>query len=184
MGKAMEAYLNATNELELGIGTSENVQKQLILMEEAQSKSEAASSKIGPLKAELNLLEAELKKTACLAPFDGIVLKRFNHEGSVVSFGDAIYTLCDPHRVWVEAEIRETDIGRISIGTPARIHFSAYPKKEWMGHVSYIGAATVDKSHLRAFSDGKATIPIKISLEKADASLKPGLSARVDLKIR
>lgn len=184
IGKAMESYLAATTELELGIGTPENVQKQLNLMEEAQNKSESAFAKVGALKAELSLLELELRKTTVAAPFEGIVLKRFNNEGAVVSFGDAVYTLCDPDRLWVETEVSEKEVGLIAIGTPAHIRVSAYPKKNLVGKVTYVGAATAEKSDQRPFSQEQATIPIKISVENPDSSLKPGLSARVNLKVR
>ncbi len=184
IGKAMEAYLTATSEVDLGIGTSEMVQNQLSLMEEAQNKSEAASFKTEGLKTQLHLLELELKKTALAAPFNGIILRRFNNEGSVVSFGDPIYTLCDPDRLWVEAEISEMEMAQVSLGTPAVVRVSAYPKKEIAGRVSYIGPATIAKSSQLPFSKEHAMIPIKISLENPEISLKPGLSAKVALKVR
>jgi RND family efflux transporter MFP subunit len=184
IGKAMEAYLAAATDVELGIGSPEKVQKQLAIMEEAQGKAESAVSKTGALKSELTALELELKKATLAAPFDGVILKRFKNEGEVLSFGDPIYTLCDTDRLWVETEIAETEIGNISLGTPARIRLAAYPKKEFKGEVSYIGPATVAKTDLLPFSEEKATVPIKISVENPDISLKPGLSAKVALKVR
>lgn len=184
IGKAMEAYLAASSEVELGIGPPDAVQKHLSLMEEAQERAEVAASKAIPLKTELDVLELELKKGSFIAPFDGVVLKRFKNEGAVLSFGDPVYSLCDLDRFWVETEIPEIEIGRIALGTPARIRLSAYPKKELKGEVSYIGPATVAKRDLLPFFGEKGVIPIKISVEKGDLSLmKPGLSAKVALKV-
>ncbi len=181
---AMDSYLAASAEVEMGMGSSEKVQKHLSTMEEAQAKAEAASSKTTALKSELNALEIELKKATTAAPFTGVILKRFKNEGEVLFFGDPIYTLCDTNRLWIETEVSETDLEAVSLGTPARIHLSAYPKKEFKGEVCYIGPATVAKRDHLPFSQENGTVPIKISIENPDISLKPGLSAKVALKVR
>jgi RND family efflux transporter MFP subunit len=184
IGKAMEEYLTATSELGLGIETSDQVKKHLALMEEAQEKSESAFSKLTTAKAELDLLNLQVKKMSLPAPFDGVILKRSKNPGAVVSFGEPIYVLSDPDRLWIEAEISENDIGNIAIGTPARIRLVAYPKKELLGKISYIGPATLSKSSFLPFTEQKEMIPIKISIDHPDLSLKPGLSASVGLKVR
>lgn len=178
IGKAMEEYLAATNELDETV-----IKRQLELMEEAQNKSELAFSQIAAAKTELAFLDLQVKKMTLTAPFDGIILKRSKNLGSVVSFGDPIYILCDPARLWIEAEVSENQIGQIAIGTPAAIRLPAYPNKEFAGKVSWIGPATVAKSSLLPFSSEKATLPIKISLENPNPALKPGLSAHIALKV-
>lgn len=175
VGKAMEAYLIASSDLDFG--SQDRVKLQLELMNEAQEKSERAALQVEELKTELSLLDLQLKKTVMTAPFDGIVLKRSANPGVVVSFGDPLYLLSDPDRMWVEAEVPEHEIGQVTIGTPARVRLLAYPKKELVGSVSYIGPATVAKS-------SQVFIPIKISIAKSEISLKPGLSATVALKVR
>ncbi len=184
IGKAMESYVAATTQFELGIGTQDQVKRQLALMDEAQEKTERALSEIGALKSELGLLDLELKKMVLVAPFEGVILKKAKNLGAVVAFGEPLYTLCDPNRIWVEAEIPEQEISHIAIGTPARIRLAAYPKKEWTGKVTYIGPATVAKSAMLPFSGNRQTIPIKISLENTSGLFKPGLSAQVGLKVR
>lgn len=173
MIQAMDAYLAASGEVELGINAAESIQKHLHLMEEAQGKSEEILLKAAPLKSELNFIELEMKKATLSAPFNGIILRRYENEGAVVSFGDPIYILCDPDRMWIDAEVPEMQIGQVAIGTPARIWINAYPNKEFAGQISYVGP-----------SSQAASIPIKISLQNKDPSLKPGLSAKVDLKVR
>lgn len=178
VGKAMEAYLGATNELELGmVGAAERVKNQLNLMQEAQEKSEKASAQLAVARSALADLELRVKKMT--APFDGKILKKFKNKGSIVSFGEPIYVLCDTDHVWVEAEVPEEEISLIQIGTPARIQLPAYPKKEFAGRVTYIGPATTGKSSLEPMQ--KTTIPIKMNI---DSTLKPGLSASIRLKVR
>ncbi len=182
LGKAMEDYLTATNGLELGAESSDESKKQLTLMEEAQEKSQQAHSQLTSVKTEMGLLDLQLKKMIFTAPFNGVVLKRLKTEGSVALFGDPIYTLSDPNRVWIDAEIPEEESSHVIVGTQARITLAAFPKKEFMGKVTYIGPATVVKREpILPFQ--KAKIPIKISIENSCVSLKPGLSATVRLKL-
>lgn len=184
IGQAMEAYLVASSELELGVGSQDQVKKQLALMDEAQEKTAEAVSKIGSAKTELSFLDLQLKKMTLAAPFDGMILKRSKNPGAVVSFGDPVYVLCDLSRMWIEAEISEREIGQIGIGTPARISLPAYPKKEFVGKVAYIGPATVAKSSFAPSSGQEAMIPVQISIESGNMALRPGLSAHVRLKVR
>lgn len=182
-GRVLEDYLSATSELEIGLGSQEKVKKQLNLMEESQEKSDGVLSHLAAVQDTLADLELQLKKTALVAPFDGIILKRSKHPGAVVSFGEPVYVLCDPDRLWIEAEVPEKEISRIVVGAPVRIQLTAYSKEEMTGKVSWIGPATVAKSAPFAISGQKETIPIRISLENPSFPLKPGLSARVGLRV-
>jgi multidrug efflux system membrane fusion protein len=161
MGRAMQAYLAAESEV-----------AHIKLMEEAQEKSEQAALEAEKLKTELALLDNELKKGTLVAPFDGVVLKKYADAGAALSLGAALYLISDPTQCWIEAEIPETQLSRVSIGTPAKICLTAYPNQELFGEVSYIGPAATSKM-----------FPIKISLMKTDLPLKPGLSAKVALKV-
>lgn len=179
MTKAMESYLALEN-----IGSVAEIETQLKTMEEAQWAAEEATKQAASLESELSFIDQELKKESFFAPFDGVILKRYKNEGTVILSGDPVYSLCDLKRVWIEAEISEREIGKISVGTLAKIRLNAYPKKEWQGKVSYIGPATKAKSEHLPIGNSKATIPIKIIPEDQEIFLKPGLSAKIDLKVR
>ncbi|OGN64234.1 MAG: hypothetical protein A3E80_01010 [Chlamydiae bacterium RIFCSPHIGHO2_12_FULL_49_9] len=172
MEKAMEQYLAANGEVGLSI------------LEEAQAKSESAASQLAALESEFLLLQSQEKKMVFAAPFDGIVLRKCKNAGAVLPFGEPVYVLADPNQIWIEAALPEKDLSRVSVGTPARVKIAAYPDQEWTGQVSWIGPATVAKAADLPFSGANVEIPIKITLEQGASSLKPGLSASVDLKVR
>lgn len=182
IGKAMEEYLAATNELQMGIGSAEKVKKQLAKMDEAQEKSEKASAQVMAVQSELGNLEMQLKQNTVFSPFEGQILKKLKNIGSIVSFGDPVYLICDTRHTWIESQIPEKQIGHIQIGTPAKVQLLAYPNKEFLGKVSYIGPATVSKSSLTQESTKEEKICIKISLDNS-VCLRPGLSARAWLKV-
>jgi RND family efflux transporter MFP subunit len=174
--RAMEGYLAASSE--------DLVRDQLALMDEAQAKVDECEKKVKSAKLELQSIDQQLKKMSFVSPMDGVVLKKAQNQGSVVSFGDPIYVLADPSQIWIEAAISEKELPKVALGSLARLQIPAYPNQEFSGKVIYIGPATVAKSSLLPFSKNNVTIPIKISIENGSLPLKPGLSAKVGLKVR
>ncbi|HSX26610.1 MAG TPA: efflux RND transporter periplasmic adaptor subunit [Chlamydiales bacterium] len=183
MEKAMQDYLSASTELDMGIGSQEMVNRHLSTLEEAQIKSEEATLQINQFNRELSDLDEQIKEMKFSAPFDAIVLKKSKNPGELISQGDPIYFLSDPRQIWIEAEIPEKELGQIAIGTPAKVRLPAYPKKEWQGKVAFISPATVSKISSLPFISQNEHVTIKISLEKQEVSLMPGLSAEVGLKV-
>lgn len=183
MEKAMQDYLASTTELEVGIGTQENIDFHLALLQKAQEKSELASHELQQLNRDLSLLNEETKKNNSYSPFDAIVLKKLKQLGDLVALGEPILTLSDPRKLWVEAEVSEKDLTKISIGTPAKIRLLAYPGKEWTGKISWISPATVSKISSLPFTSKEEKIAIKVALDDPDISLKAGLSAEIGLKV-
>lgn len=180
--EAMQAYLSMTSNLDSI--APDSVQKYLDQMEKGQLNAEGLSQEINKAKKNLELIDQDFKNHYFSAPFNGTILKRSKNPGSVITFGEPLYVLCDMSKLWVETEIPEKDLSQIKVGTSARIKLSAYPKKEFKGEITYIGPATTQKSSIEPFSSENQTIPIKISIETQNLLLKPGLTAAVDLKVR
>ncbi|MES2273598.1 MAG: small ribosomal subunit Rsm22 family protein [Chlamydiota bacterium] len=157
MEKAMQDYLSGEQE-----GGGE-VQKHLAILEEAQVKSERMTAQLTLAQTDLSLFDLQLKKMIFPAPFDGVILKRSANPGAVAAFGDPIYVLSDPSRTWIEAEIPETAVGSVHIGSPAAVRVAAFPNREWKGHVSWISPSAYSRNAKRC-----ETIAIKISLEGLD----------------
>ncbi|MES2603476.1 MAG: HlyD family secretion protein [Pseudomonadota bacterium] len=81
-------------------------------------------------KAALDLTRIEVH-----APIDG-VLANFNVKvGEVVNASIPLFSLVNDSRVWVEANLKETDLTWLRLGQPATIHIDAYPGLEWQGKV-------------------------------------------------
>ncbi len=180
MEKAMQDYLASSAELDVGIGTAEAVDRHLTQLQDAQIKSEEAAAQMNQLNREFTFLNDRSKKFS--APFDAIVLKKLKNSGDLASIGEPICSLLDPNQVWIEAQIPEKELGLISLGTPAKVRLIAYPGKEWSGKIIWISPATVSKiSSLPNTQDER--ISVKIALENKDFLLKPGLTARVGLKV-
>ena len=74
------------------------------------------------------------------SPVDGVVLVKAADVGEVLAAGTTIVTIGDIDHPWLRAYINETDLGRVKLGTKAKITTDSYPGKEYEGHVSFIAS--------------------------------------------
>lgn len=86
----------------------------------------------GRLEAELSevaarreRLRVELEQHTIVSPIDGVIGRTFASAGERVEEGQRLMSMHDPRAIWVEANIRETEIGRIAPGQPVAITVDA-----------------------------------------------------------
>lgn len=147
--------------------------------EEAQFQAEVE-------KARRDLEDAELRvrETDIAAPISGILLKKTVQPGQIVSSGmssvsggTAIGILADLSRLLVEANVDESDIGRVVEGQPVDISVDAYMGKVYPGKV------------LRILPQGELdnnVIVFKVRVEVGEEGVKwlrPGMTANVDILV-
>lgn len=120
------------------------------------------------------------------SPIDGVVGQTFVRAGEYLSEGKRILVLHDPGKIWVESNIRETEVGRVAVGLPVRVEVDAYPDVEFEGRVSRIGdAATSQFALLPRLNDSgtftKITqrIEVRIELKPHEPALKPGMMVEI-----
>jgi membrane fusion protein, multidrug efflux system len=66
-----------------------------------------AEAKLAKAQARLKLAEAELNFTVVRAPFDGIVDRRYEMQGSLIKEGEVLTTLSDNSTMWVYFNVPE-----------------------------------------------------------------------------
>ncbi len=76
------------------------------------------------------------RPTPLLAPIDGDVIVKSVNPGQTVTPSDPVIVLSD--RLIVQAQVDETDIGKIKLGQTAAITLDAYPKIHVNGKVDHI----------------------------------------------
>jgi membrane fusion protein, multidrug efflux system len=120
------------------------------------------------------------------SPIDGVVGQTFVRAGEYLSEGKRVLVLHDPSRIWVESNIRETEVGRLAVGMPVRVEVDAYQDVEFEGRVSRIGdVATSQFALLPRLNDSgtftKITqrIEVRIELEPHEPVLKPGMMVEI-----
>ena len=84
----------------------------------------------------------DLKATTIRAPASGIVSNMKLQVGEYAQAGKPIFSLIQNHPIWVEANLKETQLTHIQPGQQATIVADAYPDKIWESVVSSIAPAT------------------------------------------
>jgi len=139
-----------------------------------------------------NLPTNLLDNAALRAPISGTVLKTLAKVGEVVSPGQAVAMVVDESKLYISANIEETEVGRLQLGQKVEIEIDAFPGKQLVGHVSEIGHATNSTFSLLPASNtsGNFTkvtqrIPIKIAIDTAaDVDLSTGMNAFIKIEVK
>ena len=84
----------------------------------------------------------DLKATTIRAPASGIVSNMKLQVGEYTQAGKPIFSLIENQPIWVEANLKETQLTHILPGQQATIVADAYPNKTWESVVSSIAPAT------------------------------------------
>ena len=84
----------------------------------------------------------DLKATTIRAPASGIVSNMKLQVGEYAQAGKPIFSLIENHPIWIEANLKETQLTHIMTGQQATIVADAYPDKIWESVVSSIAPAT------------------------------------------
>ncbi|MDR7865744.1 MAG: HlyD family secretion protein [Sporomusaceae bacterium] len=146
-----------------------------------------AKAQVAQAAAALKNARLQVENSVIVAPVAGIVAKLPVDRGEMVSVGQTIYSITNPADSWVEANIEETEIGRIATGEAVKFTVDAYPRQKFTGEVVEVGAATGSQFALLPadnatgnFTKVTQRIPVKIKItDSGQAALRPGMSAVV-----
>lgn len=78
-------------------------------------------------------------ETIIASPFAGVIIKASAAPGEVVAEDTDLFQIADLTSVWVQAEVYEKDLARVTTGQPAFITVDTYPDRDFTGNVTYIG---------------------------------------------
>ncbi len=140
------------------------------------------------ISAQIKRQEADIADRIISSPADGKVVMTFVRKGEHVSAGQRIAMFHDPHKIWVEANVKETDIGVLKPGMKAEVRVDAYPGRVYAGEVFRIGQAATNKFALLPdpnpsgnFTKITQRLPVRIVLTEKDPALRPGMMVEVDI---
>jgi membrane fusion protein (multidrug efflux system) len=166
-------------------------------LDAAKAEYGIAASKIAVAKSQLGVLESQLSNMTLVAPFDGIVAKRWLLPGDVVQPGQPVLTIYDTRLIWVTANLEETKLGRVKLKDPVEINVDTYPRRPFAGTVGLIGDYTASQFSLIPpnnasgnFTKVTQRVPLKIYLDdptpatRAATPLRPGMSVEIKIRVR
>lgn len=113
-----------------------------------------------------------MRTVTLTAPASGFVIDKKVVQGQSIQAGEELYTIADLSDVWVEAQLREEDAGRVGIGATATLQFTSYPGRPFTGRVTYIDPMLGEQAR---------TVKARITVPNSDGRIKPGMYATVIL---
>jgi membrane fusion protein (multidrug efflux system) len=84
----------------------------------------------------------DLGHTVVRAPAKGVISNMKLQVGEYVKAGDPVFSLIEAAPIWIEANLKETELTNLNIGQPATVVVDAYPDHEWWAFVDTIAPAT------------------------------------------
>jgi len=124
------------------------------------------------------------------SPISGVVDKSFANASEYVSAGQRLLMVHDPKKIWVSANVRETDIKYLKLGSDATVTVDAYPDEALQGKITRIGNAATSEFALLPtpnpsgnFTKIAQRLNIRIELDTANTQLRPGMMVEVDIGI-
>ncbi len=135
-----------------------------------------------------------LARTLVTAPADGIVAQAASFRvGEYVTPGSGLFALVETGETWVDANFKETQLGKMQVGQATTVEFDTYPGRDFKGRVTAIGAGTGAEFSLIPAQNAtgnwvKVTqrIPVRIALDAGEELplLRTGMSASVTVDTR
>jgi membrane fusion protein (multidrug efflux system) len=141
-------------------------------IQQASSTVEERSAGIQQAQAQLDQANLNLSYTEVRAPSDGFITKRNVQRGTFLAAGDVMFLLVTPD-LWITANLKESQIGRMRPGDAVDIKVDAYSGYKLEGHVQSIQYGS--GSRFSAFPAENATgnfvkivqrIPVKIVIDR------------------
>jgi RND family efflux transporter MFP subunit len=114
------------------------------------------------------------KTITIFSPVTGYVTDRKAFPHVSVTGDSDIYTITDLSRIWVTADVYESELPYVKVGQPAVIKLSYVPGKAFNGRVTYNYPTLDSQTH---------TAKVRIDVSNSGLLLKPNMFADVELQI-
>jgi HlyD family secretion protein len=147
----------------------------------AQARASGASSMAKLVNARVQLNETQVK-----APTDGIILKKYVEQGTLItsgisfnSTGTSIVQLGDISRMYVDVTVDETDVANVDTDQKVDVTFDAYPTVPFEGKVIKVQPQAVIDQNV-------TTVHVRVEVDNSDTKfrlLKPGMNSTCEFII-
>ena len=146
-----------------------------------ENEVELVNTEVIRARIALEEVEERLEETEIFAPITGVIIEKLVEEGQIIASGisnnggTALATLADMSRLFIIADIDETDIGSIKIGHKVTITADAFSDRKFKGLVKRIAPQGLVENSITIFK-----VKIEV-LGQGRKILKPMMSANIDI---
>ena len=141
-------------------------------------------------KARLERVELNLADTEIRAPVSGYITKHDLQTGEYVVAGKPVFSIVGGDKVWVEANLKETELTHVRVRQEVKITVDAYPKQVWKAEVASISPATGAEFSILPPQNATGNwvkvvqrIPIRVAIIQpaGEPKLRAGMSVVVEI---
>lgn len=164
-----------------------NLNRVQVLDEEGQ----VLRQRVEQLRAKLERQKIDLADRTIKGKINGVVDKIFVDVGEYVTPAQRLAIIHDPNTIWVEANVKETEIRKLKIGQRVDISVDAFPDLDIIGTVEAIGNSTTSEFALLPtpnpsgnFTKITQRLPVRIKVRQEKGLLRPGMMVEVNIDIR
>jgi membrane fusion protein, multidrug efflux system len=143
------------------------------------------------LQARVAQQQLDVNDRTIRAPVAGVIDRKFVDGGEYVTPGQRLAIMHDPKIVWIDANIKETDVRKLKLGQSVDVSIDAYPDQTFKGKVSIIGNAATSEFALLPtpnpsgnFTKITQRLPVRIAIDQQGRKLRPGMMVEVNIDIR
>ncbi|MBS1509659.1 MAG: HlyD family secretion protein [Bacteroidetes bacterium] len=165
------------------------------------SQSNATSSQISVAGAVIKQREVEVEEaklnlsyTVITAQESGRISKVNVQEGQFLQAGQSVFSIVLSDDVWVVANFKETQLGKMKEGQKVIVHVDAFPDHEFAATLTSFSPATGSRFALLPPDNSSGNfvkvvqrLPVKIEFNKSDDALvkqlRPGMNVTVDVHL-
>ncbi len=138
-----------------------------------------AEAAVAQARAAVSGAQVRLDKLDLRAPSAGSISQRVVAMGQVIAPGTVSFTLVNADRMTLTVYVPEDRLGRVRLDQIARVTVDSFPGRGFEGRVIYISPQAEFTPRNVQTVQGRVTqvFAVKIRLENADHTLKPGMPA-------
>ena len=163
------------------LSTPEELDTASAAAERAVAALAVAKAKVEQAQAQLDSDRRTLEKTEIRSPIDGTVLRREVEPGQTVAASlqtPVLFTLAeDLTQMELNVAVDEADVGQVAPGQPATFNVDAYPNRTFPATLTQVRYAPETVN-------GVVTYAALLTLDNADLSLRPGMTATAEIVVR
>lgn len=188
---AQDAIGQAQAQVDVNRAQLEQAQTGTQTTEIKSAQAAVSAAQLQAAAASLANAKLQLSYTDITAPIDGVVSKKSVNIGDSVAVNQPLMAIADQTHLWIDANLKETQIQNVRVGQPVDIHVDAFPKGNFKGYVQSISAATGATFALIPpdnasgnFTKVVQRVPVRIMIDSSsdpNRLLRQGLSVEVSI---
>jgi hypothetical protein len=134
----------------------------------------AAAEAVRQARAQVTLAREQLSEARIVSPISGVIYQRQVDVGETVTPGQPFMNLAGLRSVYFEAQVPETEVTSLGVGSPVQVTVDAFPGRSFHGRVArIIPVATASTRDFR----------VRVSVAQEGDLLSPGAFARGNILV-